>query len=60
MQFFQVYLDQVLDILAPSNQPLKPLSIREDSDYGVHYPGITEVEVNSYEHALSLIKAGQE
>ena len=69
MSFLQIYLEQTLDLLAPS--PGSPdygqpgtfpqgtnLPIREDPDTGFYVDGLSKFRVSSFEDATSLINAG--
>eukprot|EP00741_Cyanophora_paradoxa_P005036 tig00000842_g4878.t1 len=55
LQFFQIYLEVITDLLEPSG---RALAIREDPRQGVFVEGLTAVPVRSASEFMRLIAAG--
>jgi len=61
VQFLQVYLDAVFDLLPPAaDDTLRPLSVRESADRGFYAPDAGEWTVGSYAEAVAAINEGLE
>lgn len=57
VQYFQIYKENIYDLLDTNSQRLK---LRENEQKQVYIDGINEYSVSSLEEIIQLIKFGQE
>lgn len=56
--FYQIYIEQVYDLLGPNSGTVEPLTIREDPKLGVYIENLTYTHIHDKEEAYNVITNG--
>jgi hypothetical protein len=58
VSYFEIYNENIIDLLSDKNEKNNYLEIREDVDKKMYLPGLTEMEVKTEKDALKIYEMG--